>query len=70
MPTKLPYPPAAYLPASSLIDEANERREPFSFKPTSPLPMIKSPARRKRSVVYSPNLGTLFIPALFILFWV
>lgn len=67
--TDLPCPPAAHLPASSFdeVDECARRipRKPFSFHQTPPLP-IRSRARSN----YSPTLGMLFIPALFILFWV
>ena len=57
--TELPCPPAAHLPASlkSTMDE-------------DVFPITRSRTRRKPSAVYSPSLGMLFIPVLFILFWV
>lgn len=73
---KLPCPPVAHLPASSKSamdeDEADEyeRWKSFSCNQTSALPMARSPAQCKSSAVYSLVLGMLFIPILFILFWI
>lgn len=65
---ELPLPPVhlAASPKSTINEDEYERWKPLSYNPI--LPMTKS--RCKLPVTYLPSLGMLFIPVLFILFWV
>lgn len=64
---ELPLPVHLAASSKSAINEDEyERWKPFSCKPIRP--MTKGPARSKCPAIYSPTLGMLFIPILFILF--
>ena len=67
---ELPCPSPAHLStlSKSELDDEYHMWKPFAYNPTPPLPMTRSRARRKPSVVYSSTLGMLFIQVLFILF--
>ena len=66
----LDLPTPARLPtlSKSTMDDEYHMWKPFACNRTRPLPMTRS--RERPDAVYSPTLGTLFIPALFALFWI
>ena len=64
----LPSPARLHTVSKSTMDDEYHMWKPFACNRPRPLPMTRSRARHKPSVVYSSTLGMLFIQVLFILF--